>query len=107
MGVRAKLRHSNLGWAILLITTGALACAPQPGPPPVESPGPTTISIVPRKPDPECVARCQKHLEEALRVCDDLFNSPRSQHHKDQEWRRQCLEQAKTQYDICVSFCEK
>jgi hypothetical protein len=104
MTAKEITKSINLGF-LLLLALGVASCAVQ-SPPPAREPV-ASVSLEPRKPDPVCVARCKRHLEEALKVCDDLFNSPRSQHYKDQEWRRQCQEQAKTQYDICVNFCEK
>jgi hypothetical protein len=55
-------------------------------------------------PDPAAVAQCERHFKEAVRVCEDLYSSPDSDHYKDDAWRQKCLEQAKVQYESCLTY---
>jgi hypothetical protein len=56
-------------------------------------------------PDPACLARCERHFKEAVKVCQDLYNCQDSSRYHDDAWRQKCLDQAKMQYDSCLAYC--
>lgn len=55
---------------------------------------------------PDCVKECQQRHRDKVKLCDDLFNSPGSAHYHDTRWHKDCLEQAKNEYDSCLSTCK-
>jgi hypothetical protein len=99
-----RVRFYAIRLAGLLVILGLAACA---GPPvtPGEGRGWGRVEARAVTPDPACVARCERHFKEAVRVCHDLYNSPDSSHYHDDAWRQKCLDQARMQYDNCLKYC--
>ncbi len=54
----------------------------------------------------DCVKECQQRNRDKVRICDDLFNSQGSAHYHNTEWHKDCLAQAKTEFDNCLSICQ-
>lgn len=55
--------------------------------------------------DPSWVSECQNRLREKVEICDDLFNSEGSVYYRDTVWHRECLANARTEFDNCLSLC--
>jgi hypothetical protein len=72
-------------WRILLI--GALLCF-------------STLAA------PDCAKECNQRLKDKTKICDDLFNSTGSAHYHDTRWHKECLDNAKSEYDSCLSTCK-
>ena len=101
----AKMRFRRNSWAILgaaglFILLGLPGCA---GPPPLPPLGVGQVEPLAVTPDAAREAQCQRHYQEAVRICEDLYNCPDATHYRDEAWRRQCLEQARMQYESCLS----
>jgi hypothetical protein len=56
---------------------------------------------------PDCVQECQQKNRDDVKTCDKLFNSPGSVYYHDTKWHKGCLDQAKTNFDNCMSTCKK
>lgn len=54
----------------------------------------------------KCLEECKRRNRERVEICNDLFNSPGSVYYHDTKWHKQCLENARTEYDNCKSTCE-
>jgi len=50
---------------------------------------------------------CQRRLREKIKICDDLFNSTGSVYYHDTTWHNKCLQEAKTEFDNCLSLCKE
>jgi hypothetical protein len=102
MESRHQARWGTIRYGVLLLALGLAACAG----PPVAPGNQGWARVEPRSatPDRERATRCEQHFKEAVRVCDDLYNSPDSDHYRDDAWRQKCLEQAKEQYESCLTY---
>jgi hypothetical protein len=57
-------------------------------------------------PASDCVKDCQRRHQDKVKICDDLFNSTGSAYYHNTQWHRDCLDQAKTEFDNCISTCK-
>ncbi len=64
------------------------------------------MSCLAALPASDCVKDCQRRHQDKVKICDDLFNSPGSAYYHNTQWHRDCLDQAKTEFDNCLSTCK-
>jgi hypothetical protein len=57
-------------------------------------------------PASDCTKECQRRYKDKITICDDLFNSSGSAHYHNTQWHKECLDQAKTEFDNCLSTCK-
>lgn len=53
----------------------------------------------------ECVKECQQRYRDKISICDKEFRSPGSPYYQDSKWHKQCLDNAKAEFDACRSTC--
>jgi len=63
--------------------------------------------LVQKERDPACVKECQRRLLEKVKICNSLFNSSGSVYYHDTQWHSKCLQNAKDEYDNCLSLCDR
>ena len=56
--------------------------------------------------DEKCIAECKQRHRDKIKICDDLVNSSGSVYYRDTVWHKQCLEEARTEFDNCLSLCQ-
>lgn len=54
----------------------------------------------------DCFSECKQRLNDKITICDDLFNSSGSAHYHNTAWHNECLSNARTEYDNCLSLCQ-
>jgi len=56
--------------------------------------------------DEKCIAECKQRHRDKIEICDDLVNSSGSVYYRNTVWHRQCLQEARTEFDNCLSTCQ-
>lgn len=56
--------------------------------------------------DEKCIAECKQRHRDKIEICDDLVNSSGSVYYRDTVWHKQCLGEARTEFDNCLSLCQ-
>src|ERR1041384_5159163 len=54
----------------------------------------------------DCVGDCKQRLRDKTAVCNDLYESKGSAHYHDTQWHKECLANAKSEYDSCLAACK-
>lgn len=66
----------------------------------------TFITLPASARDETCIAECKQRHRDKIEICDDLVNSSGSVYYRNTVWHRQCLQEARTEFDNCLSTCQ-
>jgi hypothetical protein len=96
----AKLTKNAVAVAMMVMAFGITAIYAQG----INQANPEKALVAAR--DEKCINECKQRHRDKIEICDDLVNSSGSVYYRDTKWHKQCLNNARVEFDNCMSTCQ-
>lgn len=97
----AKLTQRSVAVAMILMSIGITASYAQG----VNQANPEKILLAER--DENRIEECKQRHRDRIEICDKLVNSKGSVYYRDTIWHKQCLDNARVEFDNCMSTAQQ